>query len=955
MKIFQPNWVHHDEKSIFSIDIHPSGERFATGGQGCDSGRVVIWNMAPVLSEQAEANKSVPRVLCQMDNHLACVNCVRWSGNGLMLASGGDDKLVMIWKKTLSGSGGGIGAFGGGGGKSVEHWRCISTLRGHAGDVLDLAWSPQDRWIASCSVDNTIIVWDAQQFPKIVHVLKGHTGLVKGVTWDPVGKFVASQSDDRSLKVWKTTDWSCFKTITEPFEECGGTTHILRLSWSPDGQYLVSAHAMNGGGPTAQIIERDGWKCDKDFVGHRKAVTCVRFHNSILKRSAPKTNKLQQYCCLAVGARDRSLSIWLTALQRPLVVIHDLFQDSILDLSWSCDGYTLLTCSGDGHIACLQFTAQELGTPLSEEDKNILYQRMYGKNANIDLTAQAEKEMIVENSDFLNVSKSNPLPPTLIPQQPQLGGMRLDDASKAVQPASQPAVAIKSSSSLAAPTPILKQIETKTADGKRRITPMFIPLNDDNGPAGSHATNNIMPSSIEFGSKSSETSTVEIKQRAHEEPTIIPPPTERATGEPTSKLDNRLKKMATAPPQKAEPMTVPTDPQQQQQQQQQLSAPSSTIQPAANQKLMDRTRQPATFPTGKATVIQGHSFKAFGEVRVQIQNNTVKTSYGTLSRVVGVVVTAQRVERKLWETVVGSPIVCFAVGAKYAIVCSQDHTIRMVDIKTGTPVFPVLSLTSPAVLSAFSSNSQLAGVVTESGILRIWSVPEKAVLLSTSCAEIMSGSFVTILHVSDKGMPFIVLSNGSSYSYCRKLDSWMLINSSDPVIRHGLIGNKTNAPVRNIKTYPLSTIQSYGSFSGPKTNSFAELHSASWQTSAAIAFIENQIKICEMIASPAELKYWYSMLGFQLALNGSEEKIRQVLDDLLGASHNSLDPCRTLAGDDADDRSVLGISKQLLMEDVLNHLKTQTKWQRIYTEYLDQLKFLKERDGGGGRDKPLME
>jgi len=32
---------------------------------------------------------------------------------------------------------------------------------------------------------------------------------------------------------------------------------------------------MNGGGPTAQIIEREGWKTDKDFVGHRKAITCV--------------------------------------------------------------------------------------------------------------------------------------------------------------------------------------------------------------------------------------------------------------------------------------------------------------------------------------------------------------------------------------------------------------------------------------------------------------------------------------------------------------------------------------------------------------------------------------------------------------------------------------------------------------------------------------------------------
>lgn len=57
--------------------------------------------------------------------------------------------------------------------------------------------------------------------------------------------------------------------------QCAGTTHVLRLSWSPDGRYLVSAHAMNNSGPTAQIIERDGWKANRDFVGHRKAITCV--------------------------------------------------------------------------------------------------------------------------------------------------------------------------------------------------------------------------------------------------------------------------------------------------------------------------------------------------------------------------------------------------------------------------------------------------------------------------------------------------------------------------------------------------------------------------------------------------------------------------------------------------------------------------------------------------------
>lgn len=70
-----------------------------------------------------------------------------------------------------------------------------------------------------------------------------------------------------------------------------------------------------------------------------------------------------------MGSRDRSLSVWMTALQRPLVVIHDLFQDSILDLSWSTDNNILLACSTDGTIACLQFAPNELGTPLLEEDK----------------------------------------------------------------------------------------------------------------------------------------------------------------------------------------------------------------------------------------------------------------------------------------------------------------------------------------------------------------------------------------------------------------------------------------------------------------------------------------------------------------------------------------------------------------------------------------------------------
>ena len=53
---------------------------------------------------------------------------------------------------------------------------------------------------------------------------------------------------------------------------------VLRIGWSPDGQYIVSSHAMNNEGPVAKIIEREEWNARMDFVGHRRAIESVRFN-----------------------------------------------------------------------------------------------------------------------------------------------------------------------------------------------------------------------------------------------------------------------------------------------------------------------------------------------------------------------------------------------------------------------------------------------------------------------------------------------------------------------------------------------------------------------------------------------------------------------------------------------------------------------------------------------------
>lgn len=470
-----------------SIDIHPEGQRFAVGGQGVDCGRISIWNMKPVIDEDASKDKSIPTLLTQMDHHEGCVNCVRWSNDGKFLASGGDDKLVMIWEKSAYGGG---SIFGSGGKVHVENWRLRHTLRGHNGDVLHVAWGPFDNILASASVDNTVMIWNAEKFPELVTTLRGHTGLVKGVVFDPVGKFLASQSDDKTLRIWRTSDWTQETVLEKPFSDSGATTHVLRPDWSADGALLVSAHAMNGGGPTAQIIERIGWKIQRDFVGHRKAVSCVRFNRTMFE----KPGLAGPYTMVALGSRDRSISVWSTDLKRPFFVINDIFEQSVLDLAWSKDGKILLACSMDGTVAAIVLDPEEIGSPFSDDRYHEMMLKVYGKNFSKPTITTKSKQngtVVIENPDILKASALYSNGHT----------------------ASTPAASAANKTQLIFKGPTDKQIEARASDGRRRITPIFVPP-----PSIENGTKVITPvvpfGSSEFGSSSThEKSQIAIEKR----------------------------------------------------------------------------------------------------------------------------------------------------------------------------------------------------------------------------------------------------------------------------------------------------------------------------------------------------------------------------------------------------------------------------------------------------------
>jgi WD40 repeat protein len=112
-----------------------------------------------------------------------CVN-VAFSPDGRWLSTGGRKNTVIIW--------------------DVEAGHELQTLEGHNGEVYTVAFSPDGRWLASAGEDSAVKVW-ASHTGKLVRSFRGHEGLVSSLAFSPDGRRLVSGSRDTTVKVWDVT------------------------------------------------------------------------------------------------------------------------------------------------------------------------------------------------------------------------------------------------------------------------------------------------------------------------------------------------------------------------------------------------------------------------------------------------------------------------------------------------------------------------------------------------------------------------------------------------------------------------------------------------------------------------------------------------------------------------------------------------------------------------------
>lgn len=321
---------------IIDVVSSPDGMSMATASQ---DGKIKIW--------------SLPDCECvgELTGHLGAALGVDYSPDGKLLVSAGYDKTVRVWDP-------------------VDE-ELLITLRGHTDVVWTARFDERGEKILTSSFDNTARIWDGAKVSeteaRATAELKGHRGKPNSIRLSPNEKYWATSSWDQTINVWSAETGKLEKSF-DIFE-----APAWGLEFKPDSSVLA---AVSWDGSVA-ILDAEKKQVVKKLVGHTAAVHGVAFSQdgdrmvsagfdgraiiwdtSTWERiSTCEGSIFPIYCAefskdgrfVYTGGTDRKVKLWnakngefIRQLGEHKAVVHDLELDQ--------EGRTLYSASWDNSI-----------------------------------------------------------------------------------------------------------------------------------------------------------------------------------------------------------------------------------------------------------------------------------------------------------------------------------------------------------------------------------------------------------------------------------------------------------------------------------------------------------------------------------------------------------------------------------------------------------------------------
>lgn len=429
-KILTVHW--HDESApVYTLAYQPNlskgtSERLVSGG---GDNNIRIWKLYHTDDGEVKLE-----YLSTLSKHSQAVNVVRFNPTGEILATAGDDGMVLLWTKADS-----IVKEFDQDAEDLEDikesWTLLKTFRSSSSEVYDLCWSADSRFIVTGSTDNIVRIYDVKLGTQ-VNSIDEHNHFVQGVAFDPRGEFIVSQSADRSIHVNSVkydlgskislVPSSYFKISrvelpTRVNREEGYTldfkngknsmlyhtenleSFFRRLTFSPDGLFLFTPSGIykpnptnNNTTPTSEdsfssthssattkediintvyIYSRQG--LNKPPVAHipnlKKPAIAISFspiYYALSKNSKSIFNTPYKLI-YAVLTQDTVL-IFDTTSMKPIGSVSGIHYRTLTDLTWNQDGMNLVVSSADGFCSTVRFKTGVFGEKLVGDYRSLL-------------------------------------------------------------------------------------------------------------------------------------------------------------------------------------------------------------------------------------------------------------------------------------------------------------------------------------------------------------------------------------------------------------------------------------------------------------------------------------------------------------------------------------------------------------------------------------------------------